>query len=229
MSVPRADYDALVLALEDERPYDNVRALASAWATAPVELHLRRLAVQAEQLAERLGKGPITVVVEDDGTRVDERFDELFAVMVHVVRNAVDHGLEPAEERLRQGKAEAGHLRLVARREGDAICLRVEDDGRGIAWDEIVRRARRASGDESGAPFSAEEQKAALFQAGVSTSAQVTEISGRGVGLSAVKETVERLGGVIEVRSAPGSGACFEVRVPWESPAKRGGSVRRTG
>jgi HPt (histidine-containing phosphotransfer) domain-containing protein/two-component sensor histidine kinase len=178
------------------------------WFHEPAEARLSLLGEQARRLAERLGRAPLRAVVEADGVRVEpERFAELWSSLAHVVRNAVDHGLEDVATRVAAGKAEWATLRLSAAVERDELVVRIEDDGRGVDWDAVAERAR-ARGLPVREPS---DLVAALFTDGLSTRENADETSGRGVGLAAVKAAAEALGGTVEVDSRPGAGTRFVV------------------
>ena len=141
-----------------------------------------------------------------------QRWAPFWSAFVHVVRNAVDHGLESAEERALGGKPPTGKITLRARREGDTITIQVADDGRGIDWERIRDRARAAG-------LMHQRQAAlvdALFVEGVSTAESVTSVSGRGVGLSAVRQACNGLDGKIQVTSEAGAGTTLSFRFPVE-------------
>jgi two-component system, chemotaxis family, sensor kinase CheA len=136
--------------------------------------------------------------------------------LVHLLRNAVDHGIEPPAERETAGKPPRGLLRLTATRERSRVVIRVQDDGRGIDA-EAVRRAAVSRGlvtPEAAAELGPEQVHRLLLRPGFSTAKRVTDVSGRGVGLDAVASSVRALGGVLEIASAPGLGATFTIRLP---------------
>jgi two-component system chemotaxis sensor kinase CheA len=129
---------------------------------------------------------------------------------VHVIRNAVDHGIEPRDVRRTLGKSEVGVIRISATLQGGEFTVAVEDDGGGIPWERIAERAR-----ERGLPHATHaELVRALAAQGLSTKDAVTEISGRGVGIGAVFEACERLGGTVAVESRAGAGTRMEFRFP---------------
>lgn len=129
---------------------------------------------------------------------------------MHVVRNAVDHGIETGEERVAAGKPLEPTLALKAYTSGDALVIEVADDGRGIDWNVIARKA-----SDAGLPAHSPGDLAdALFADGVSSRDVVSELSGRGVGLAAVKQACEDLGGKVEVLSRKGRGTQFLFRLP---------------
>jgi two-component system chemotaxis sensor kinase CheA len=169
-----------------------------------VELPLSRLAQRAQALAVRLGKQRPEVEVITDGIRLDpQRWAPLWSALIHLVRNAVDHGLEFGEQRREAGKSPAGRLRFAARRVQAGFRLELEDDGRGIDWAK-VRRVCEGRGLPS---TTRADLLAAILSVDFSTREQVTETSGRGVGLAALHTIVRELGGAISVESEPGAGA----------------------
>lgn len=140
--------------------------------------------------------------------------EELSDPLMHIIRNAIDHGIEPKEERIRLGKPPVGKVTLEAYQKGNSVVIDVRDDGRGIDA-EAVRRVAVAKGMLR--PNEAIDQQRAvemLFTAGFSTAATVSEISGRGVGLDVVKKNLQELKGTIEVHSEPGAGTTFRISLP---------------
>jgi two-component system, chemotaxis family, sensor kinase CheA len=182
-----------------------------AWSLAPVERRLSLLAEQARGLAQRLGRGDLEASVDARGVRVEPvRWAPIWSALAHVVRNAVDHGMEELHERLAAGKQPKTSLRLSARDEPGTVVLEIRDDGRGVDWESVAAKARtRGLASNSHADL-----VAALFTDGVSTRDDVTEISGRGVGLAAVRAACQSLGAQIEVESLLGHGTAFVFRVP---------------
>lgn len=189
----------------------------------PLGVPLARLGEYARVLAGRLNKGELVVRVDDGGLMGDpQRSTPLFATMIHLVRNAVDHGLETEPERAAAHK-QAPILTLSTSEEGADLCITVADDGRGIDWDRV-----RAAAEARGLPTGSREALVeALFAPTISTRDVATAISGRGVGLAAVRTDVQRLGGRIEVATLPGQGTTFRVRVPRDALAVQSGDARR--
>ena len=134
----------------------------------------------------------------------------------HLLRNAVDHGIELPEERLAAGKPERGQLRLRALHESGNVIVEVTDDGRGIDTDAVLQRAREVglAGEEEAAALRASAILDFLFRPGFSTAGAVTSLSGRGVGLDVVRSDLRRIDGSIEIQTSPGEGTCFRVKVP---------------
>jgi signal transduction histidine kinase len=177
----------------------------------PVVRPLRRLAQHAEALAARMRKGELAVEVESDDVRLDpERWAPLWSALIHLVRNAVDHGLESPEERQQRGKPERGRLSFVARRAGQGYRLEIVDDGRGIAWEHVQRLCEA----QARPVHSRRDLVQALLAPGFSTRAEVTEMSGRGWGLAAVDSVVRDLGGTLDVASEPGGGTRWILTFP---------------
>ncbi|HVZ37065.1 MAG TPA: Hpt domain-containing protein [Polyangiaceae bacterium] len=184
-----------------------------AWRLEPTELRLRRLSRQAEYLASRLGKLPIDVRVESNAVRMNpEGWLEVWSCLPHLIRNAVDHGLEGPEERQAEAKPAVAQLVLRTRLTAREFAIEIEDSGRGIDWAAIAEAARRR-----GLPCSTRaELSAALLSEGVSTRQQADESSGRGMGTAALAAAVRARGGTIEVMSESGRGTCFRLRWPVE-------------
>jgi predicted ATPase/signal transduction histidine kinase len=176
----------------------------------PVNPSLERLGKYARELARRLGKAEPHVEISDGGVFVEgARAAPLFGALVHLIRNAVDHGLETSSERAASGKLEP-LLALHVSVEGGEVTIAVQDNGRGVDW-ERVRQLASARGLPAG---TAKDLEAALFSAELSTREAASTISGRGVGLAALQGEVARMSGRVTVRSEPGRGARFEVIVP---------------
>lgn len=182
----------------------------------PLDRVFRRLTRMVRELSQRLDRR-VTFVVEGEETRVDKAVaDALFEPLLHLVRNAVDHGIETGEAREQAGKYPHGRLDLRARTVGDQILIEVADDGAGIDPARLRASALRR-GALTAEQASAIDDAAALqlvFAAGFSTATDVTDISGRGVGMDAVRSTIERLGGRISLASTVGAGTTVSLRLP---------------
>ncbi|MBT0664015.1 chemotaxis protein CheA [Geobacter pelophilus] len=167
-------------------------------------------------LARKQGK-EISFVVEGKEIELDRGvLEELADPLLHILRNAVDHGIESTEARLLAGKKTVGRIRLAVRREKDQAVIVVEDDGRGMDPDALVASAvaKGLLTAEQGAQLAPEEALMLTCLAGFSTAAQVTDVSGRGVGMDAVRATVQTLGGSLAISSEPGSGSRMTLRLP---------------
>lgn len=170
-----------------------------------------------QDIASQAGK---RVELEVDGAnlQIDKRIlDELRSVLTHLLRNAVDHGLETPEQRGLRGKRAVGRLQVELIQEAaDRFELRVTDDGQGIDIGRLKAKAVAAGRltPEQAEAMGAREAQALIFVSGLSTSAMLTDISGRGLGMAIIQDTVERLGGRIEIGSAMGQGTCFHLHLP---------------
>jgi two-component system chemotaxis sensor kinase CheA len=182
----------------------------------PLSAILEPFSRMVRDLARDLGK-EVELVLEGTATRLDKKIlEELREPLIHLVRNAIDHGIEPPEERERKGKAARGTLVVSGRQEGTKILVVVKDDGRGLDRDAIAAKAVErglATADEI-RRWPDSEVLDLIFRPGFSTAARVTELSGRGIGLDAVMDRLERLKGSILTESKPGQGATFTLSLP---------------
>jgi two-component system chemotaxis sensor kinase CheA len=158
----------------------------------------------------------VTFVIEGKEVELDRSMlDEVGDPIVHLLRNAVDHGIELPAVRLAQGKPEAGRLTLSALRDRSAVAIRVTDDGKGIDRDRVLRRAQQSGLVEAGkTELSDEELFRIISRPGFSTAETVTDLSGRGVGIDAVYNRVRTLGGSVDMRTVPGKGTTVTMRLP---------------
>jgi two-component system, chemotaxis family, sensor kinase CheA len=216
VEVPDAEHAELVALLERAGQTEALGRVLG-WKLEPAARSLSRLAEQAQALAQRLGKGELDAQVRPSSARLDPtRFGPLFSELSHVMRNAVDHGLESPDERSAAGKKPNGQLTLSATAKGDSVTIEIADDGRGIDWEAI-----RVKGGRLGLPCrTPADLLGVLCHEGFSTRSEVTEISGRGVGMAAVKQRVENMGGRLEVRSSLGQGTTWSISVPLRGRAQ---------
>jgi two-component system chemotaxis sensor kinase CheA len=165
------------------------------------------------ELSARLGKD-VDLEFEGESTELDRGLIEKISdPLTHLVRNAVDHGLETPGIRVAEGKSPTGILRLAARQRGGNIVIEVSDDGRGLDRERILEHALlRGMSISPDAPD--EEVWDLIFEPGFSTAESVTDLSGRGVGMDVVRRNIKALGGTIELRSEPGQGTSVTVSVP---------------
>jgi two-component system chemotaxis sensor kinase CheA len=183
----------------------------------PLSPLLRRFPAMAREIADGQGK-QVVLTVGGDALEVDKSVvDGLFEPLLHLVRNAVDHGIEPGEVRRAAGKPPVAAISLEARRTGDGFTIALSDDGRGIHIDRIRRTAIERHGftEDDLAALSDQETFDLIFQPGFSTSAQVSTLSGRGVGMDAVRTAVTALGGKITVASVAGAGTTITLSLPF--------------
>jgi two-component system, chemotaxis family, sensor kinase CheA len=163
----------------------------------PTQRRLEHFGEQARRIAGRLDKD-VQVFVDGQGLQIDPKYwTGFWSAFIHAVRNALDHGLEPAAERLAQGKSATGRLGLRTYLGGNRFVVEIADDGRGIDWTEIARKAAAM-----GWPATTDvDLREALFRDGLSTAARVTDISGRGLGMGALRAATLALGGEVEIDS----------------------------
>lgn len=210
VDVSVVDLEAIEAALEEHVAYEEALRMVARLRYEPASSVLQRSARAAKGLAERLGKECDVDVEPHDTLLPPERWAPFFTALPHVVRNAVDHGLETPDEREALGKAPAGRLTLSIDEAGGDVVITVADDGRGIDWERI-----RGMAQKRGLPHSSHEDLvAALFSDGVTTKEVATDVSGRGVGTAAVLQCMQELGGSVTVHSTPGEGTTFVFRAP---------------
>ena len=165
--------------------------------------------------AQSLGK---QIAFDIDGKEIEldrSMLDEIGDPIVHLLRNAVDHGIEAPDVRLAAGKPAEGRLTLSAIRDRSAVLIRVTDDGRGIDRDRVLARARDTGLVDAGTTALSDDEVVRLIaRPGFSTAEQVTNLSGRGVGIDAVQARVRMLGGSLDIKSVPGQGTVVTARLP---------------
>ncbi|KKR27239.1 MAG: CheW domain protein [candidate division CPR2 bacterium GW2011_GWD2_39_7] len=182
----------------------------------PISLALHTLPRLVRDTALKTGK-QVRLDLEGEDTTVDRTIiDHLTEPFVHMIRNSVDHGLELPEERKKQGKPEEGVIKLKAYTKENKFYCEVSDDGRGVEWDILARKAVQEGKftKEEVQDWSDKDKEQLLFMDGLSASQEVTDISGRGVGLGAVREAIKKLGGNVSVLTEVGKGTTFTLRLP---------------
>ena len=179
----------------------------------PVSFVFNRFPRVVRDLASKLGK-EIELVIEGGETELDKGLTEkLVDPLTHLVRNSIDHGIEPAEQRLAMGKNPVGKVVLRAAQQGGNIVISISDDGGGLNRERILAKARENNIPIGDNPRD-EDIWQLIFAPGFSTAAQVTDVSGRGVGMDVVKRNVQALGGRIDIESRAGEGATFTIHLP---------------
>jgi two-component system chemotaxis sensor kinase CheA len=180
----------------------------------PIKPTFQKMERLARDLARDFGK-KVAFVTSGEDTELDRTVvEEIGDPLVHMVRNALDHGLEPSADRLAAGKPETGTLHLKAYHQGSNIVIELQDDGRGIDPDKIYRKAVERGMFVAGTQLSRDETLALIFAPGFSTAEKITAVSGRGVGMDVVKRNIEKLRGKIEIMSEVGHGSTFKVKLP---------------
>ncbi len=199
---------------EIERLSGELRDTMMVLRMVPVATLFSRFRRLVHDLARETGK-VIELVTEGESTEVDKTVIERLAdPLVHLVRNSIDHGLETPQDRLSSGKPEAGTVTLSARQAGGEVIISIKDDGRGINRERVRAKAESSGLIAPGQPLSDSELLQLIFAPGFSTAAQITNLSGRGVGMDVVKKTVEALRGAIDIESVPGEGSEVSLRIP---------------
>lgn len=196
--------------------YQHALQLVTQGLGIPVEEIHRRLELVCNRFSEKLGK-KVQFQVEAMCPTIPAIYAKaLISSLGHLLRNCLDHGIESADIRAKAGKETEGLISLVFRREGDATVIILADDGQGLDLNRIVESAiaKDLVSAEQGYRMSSEDQADLIFHHGVSSRQEVSLISGRGIGMSSVKETIQKLGGLIRVRSDFGRGTRFEIFIP---------------
>jgi two-component system chemotaxis sensor kinase CheA len=192
----------------------SLQDLALSLRMVPIGGLFRRMIRVAYDTAKRSGK-EVELLLKGEETEVDKTVIEAISdPLVHLVRNAVDHGIEPPMERERIGKPRKGLIELEARHEGGEVLIIVKDDGKGLDKESILKKAIERGLIQPGAVLPDEEIFQLIFLPGFSTATEVTEISGRGVGMDVVKSRVEELRGWVEVKSVQGRGTTVILHLP---------------
>ena len=181
--------------------------------TRPLHLQFNSFPKLVSQISERLGKSVYPLEVLIDRELVVQRDVRPFLKsLIHVFRNSVDHGIESMEARAELGKDEIGTVTCTVDVADERLCIRISDDGQGIDPEKIAARARDRGIDVAGR--GERELLALIFDDAFSTAEEVSEISGRGVGLAAVKDEIDKLGGEIEIQTQKGVGTTFIFTIP---------------
>lgn len=185
----------------------------------PMKGTFNKMARLVRDLSRKVGKN-VNFTTEGEDTEIDRNLvDIINDPLVHMVRNAVDHGIETPEERAARGKPQTGEIKLCAYHSAGCVVVEIEDDGKGLDRDRIIAKAREKGlipdipgfNEQS---LSDREVYNMIFEPGFSTAKTVTDVSGRGVGMDVVKKNIESLRGQAEIRSEPGQGSVFKLSLP---------------
>jgi two-component system, chemotaxis family, sensor kinase CheA len=211
IQIDEREYDSLLSAVQAGEAKDVLvtRVQSLKWEAA--QTRLAHFGEQAQRIAERLEKGQIHVRVEGGDVRLDpKRWGEFWSAFIHAVRNALDHGIEDARTRADRGKESGGQLELRAVEDEHGVTIEIADDGNGIDWDAVRTRAKRA-----GLPSATQtDLYKSLFVDGFTTSENVTDLSGRGVGMGALLHATRTLGGTLTIDSTFGKGTRLRMIFP---------------
>lgn len=216
--------NSLIQNINDQGFFKNLNQLEQACSSiqkttmAMRMVHIRNTFQKMVRLVRDLAKNSgkkVKLEMSGEETEIDRNVvEELYEPLVHMVRNAVDHGLETPEERLESGKEESGRIKLQAYHKGGYIVVQISDDGRGLDQDRILAKAKGKGLVNEGAVLSEAEIYNLIFEPGFSTAENVTDVSGRGVGLDVVKRGLEKLRGKLDITSQPGQGSTFVISLP---------------
>ncbi|WP_431261101.1 chemotaxis protein CheA [Roseateles chitinivorans] len=207
-------YQQLASGLADlERNTRDLQESVMSIRMIPMSVVFNRFPRMLRDLAAKLGK-KVELVTQGEATELDKGLvEKITDPLTHLVRNSCDHGIESPADRAAKGKPEQGTITLVASHQGGSIVIEVRDDGRGLNREKLIRKAREKGID---APDTMTDQEVwgLIFAPGFSTADQVTDVSGRGVGMDVVKKNITSLGGTVEIDSAEGYGMKVSVRLP---------------
>lgn len=193
---------------------EDVRDSSLSLRTVPVETMFSRFTRVVRELSHDLGK-EIEISFDGGDTELDRSLIERVSdPMVHLVRNAADHGLESPDDRVAAGKSRAGHIHLCAYYDSGSVVIEIRDDGRGIDLEAVRRKAIDAGLIRADQLLTEDQTYDLLFHSGFSTASQVTNVSGRGVGLDVVRKNLTQIRGSVEVTSEAGKGSLFRLRLP---------------
>ena len=180
----------------------------------PIKPTFQKLARLVRDLSKKSGK-VVDLVLAGEDTELDRKvIEDINDPLMHMIRNSIDHGIESAEARRRAGKRAEGRLSLSASHQGGNVVIAIADDGAGLDADRILRKAVERGLVAPGETLSPSEIHQLIFRPGFSTADQVTEISGRGVGMDVVRRNIEALRGRIDIHTAPGQGTTFLIKLP---------------
>jgi len=214
-ALPTGQFPQLARGIEElSRHARDLQEGVMAMRAQPVQSLFSRVPRLLRELSQHTGKR-LQLVSSGEDTEIDKTvIEHLHDPITHMIRNAVDHGIELPEARVTRGKPPVGTIRLVARQAGGRIIIEIADDGRGIDRDRLRARAVEAGLIAQDRQMSEEETDNLIFLPGLSTAAAVSSISGRGVGMDIVRRNIQRLGGRVMIRSTPGQGAAFYMSLP---------------
>lgn len=192
----------------------ELQDLSMSMRMVPIQGLFQKMGRLVRDLCRKLDK-EIDLVLTGGETELDRNVVEVLGdPLMHMVRNAGDHGIEQPDERRKKGKPPTGKLELRARHEAGFIVIEIVDDGKGLNRERIIRKAIAAGIVSEGQELSDQEAHRLIFHAGLSTAEKVTDVSGRGVGMDVVKKNIEALRGQVDIASTEGVGSVFTIRLP---------------
>lgn len=214
-------HEAETLLLQQARVNTELQENLMRTRMVPFERMIPRLRRIVRQVSGELHKKVKFDVVNAEGEMDRNVLERMVAPLEHMLRNAIDHGLESTEKRLAAGKSEAGHITLSLAHEGGDIVIEMSDDGAGVDFEAVRRKAIKRGLIGPDAELSEHDTLQFILQAGFSTSETITQISGRGVGMDVVHAEVKELGGSMIIDSKSGQGARFRIRLPFSVSVNR--------
>jgi len=215
IEIDDADYRAILDAVRVGVGSNTVMRMIESWRLEPASRRLARIEQQIKGLAQRMGKSDVAVETHPHNLRLsNERFAPFWSAFIHVLRNAVDHGIEDGEQRRQSGKPQSARIQVSTALEKDRFVVMVQDDGPGVDWATLKAKATKLGV----APNLLQKRENLVFLPGVSSKNTVTELSGRGFGMVAVRDACEALGGTVFVASEPGHGTRVSFSFP-KTPA----------
>ena len=208
------DAELTAVGEEVERLTSALRESSMSMRLVPIRATFEKFRRLVHDLARDLGKN-VDLTIEGAETELDKTvIEQLSDPLMHLIRNSMDHGIEPAEARLATGKPAMARIHLSAKHSGASVLISVADDGRGIDCDAVRRRAIERGLITQDADLTETQIYGLIFQPGFSTARQVTDVSGRGVGMDVVRQKVESLRGAVDISSRPGTGTTVTLRLP---------------
>ena len=218
--------DTETLLLQQQRINTDLQEKLMRTRMVPFSRLVPRLRRIVRQVSGEVGKRVAFDVINPEGELDRTLMERVVAPLEHMLRNAVDHGIENPEQRRGAGKEESGHVSLELSREGGEVVITLADDGKGIDTDAVRRKAIERGLMAENTPLPDHEVQQFIFHAGFSTASQVTQLSGRGVGMDVVASEIKQLGGSVTIDSRPGQGTRFVVRLPFTLAMNRALMVR---
>ncbi len=218
--------DAETLLLQQSRVNTELQEGLMKTRMVPFQRLVPRLRRIVRQVSLELGKQVELHVHNAEGEMDRTILERMISPLEHMVRNAVDHGIEDGQQRQAAGKPETGRIDLEVSRDGGDVVLSMTDDGRGVNLDAVRRKAIERGLMDEGANLSDQDIMQFILQAGFSTAESVTQISGRGVGMDVVSSEIKQMGGLVEIQSEAGAGTRFVIRLPFTVSVNRALMVR---
>jgi two-component system chemotaxis sensor kinase CheA len=219
IEIDDAEYNAILIALRASVDLKTLESMIESWRLEPAGKRLLRIEQQIKVIAQRMGKSNVKVLIEPNDLRFDsERFAPFWSAFIHVLRNTVDHGIEKPEDRQKRGKPEQSVIKVSTAIRGDRFLVTVQDDGPGVDWERLRTKAA-ALGIAGIANMKSAEL---LCVPGLSAKDDITELSGRGVGMSALADACQPLNGTIEVESERGVGTRITFAFPKDKSVYEG-------